>query len=152
MFNNIKSLSIPLVFFLFVSFSLSGVLAQEQKEESLYKRLGGYDAIAAVTAQLFARMIENEQLGKYFIGLNTESKQKAQQLTVDFICKATGGPCLYLGENMKVAHTGLGITDSDWDVSVEILVGILDEFKVPEKEKGELLSMLSGLKGQIVEN
>jgi hemoglobin len=52
---------------------------------------------------------------------------------------------------MKTSHEGLGITDSDWDVSVNILVGILDEFKVPEQEKKELLGIVSGLKPSIVE-
>ncbi len=126
--------------------------ASDAKEKTLYQRLGGYDAVAAVVGELFARMIPNEQLGKYFIGLSDDSKKRAQQLPVDFVCSATGGPCIYTGRDMKTSHDGLGITDSDWEVTVNILVGILDEFKVPEPEKKELLGILSGLKPSIVEN
>jgi hemoglobin len=52
---------------------------------------------------------------------------------------------------MKVAHAGLGITDADWDVSVKHLVATLDKFKVPQKEKDEVLGAISTLKADIVE-
>jgi hemoglobin len=51
---------------------------------------------------------------------------------------------------MKTAHTGLGITDADWTASVNHLIATLDKFKVPEKEKSEVLGAISGLKGDIV--
>jgi hemoglobin len=69
---------------------------------------------------------------------------------IDFLCKATGGPCAYTGQDMKTAHTGLGITEDDWNVSVKHLVATLDKFQVPEKEKSEVIAALSGLKGDIV--
>jgi hemoglobin len=51
---------------------------------------------------------------------------------------------------MRTAHTGLGITDADWDASVKHLVATLDKFHVPEKEKGEVLGAISPLKADIV--
>jgi hemoglobin len=69
---------------------------------------------------------------------------------VDFLCNATGGPCVYTGRDMKAAHTGLGITEDDWSASVRDLVAPLDKFKVPEREKGEVLGAISSLKGDIV--
>src|SRR5438094_6152934 len=52
---------------------------------------------------------------------------------------------------MKTSHAGLGITESDWQSTVNHLVATLDKFKVPEKEKGELLAIASSLKPDIVE-
>ena len=43
---------------------------------------------------------------------------------------------------MKDAHTGMGITGAEFDALVGDLVGALDKFKVPEREKGELLGAL----------
>jgi hemoglobin len=51
---------------------------------------------------------------------------------------------------MKTAHTGLNITEEDWNSSVKLLTATLDKFKVPEKEKGEVLGAISGLKADIV--
>jgi hemoglobin len=64
---------------------------------------------------------------------------------------ATGGPCLYIGRDMKTAHKGLAITGSDWELSVKYLAESLDKFKVPQKEKDELLAIASSLKADIVE-
>jgi hemoglobin len=118
---------------------------------SLYQRLGGYDAIAAVTDEFIARLAADPQLARFLVGLSADSKKQLRQLVVDQICFATGGPCVYIGRDMKTTHAGLGITESDWQRSVTALVGALDKFRVPEKEKTELLGIVSSLKGDIVE-
>ncbi len=121
------------------------------KEKSLYQRLGGYDAIAAVSDDFIGRLATGKLLGRFVVGLSDDSKKKLRQHLVDFLCNATGGPCLYLGRDMKTAHTGLGITEADWKEGVDALVATLDKFKVPKKEKGEVLAAVSSLKKDIVE-
>jgi hemoglobin len=83
--------------------------------------------------------------------MSDNSKTHLRQLVVDLLCQATGGPCVYIGRDMKTSHKGLGITGSDWDLSVKALVASLDKFKVPQKEKDELLAIASSLKADIVE-
>jgi hemoglobin len=119
--------------------------------DSLYKRLGGYDAIAAVTDDFIGRLASDASLGKFFAGHGTDSKQRIRQHVIDFLCAATGGPCVYKGRDMKTSHAGLGITTADWDKGVQHLVASLDKFKVPQKEKDDLLAAASGLKKDIVE-
>jgi hemoglobin len=126
----------------------SQAVAQQQK--SLYQRLGGYDALAAVTDDFIGRLGSDPQLKRFFAGHNKEGLTRIRQHVIDFLCVATGGPCAYTGQDMKTAHTGLGITEDDWNASVKDLVAMLDKFKVPEKEKGEVLGAISGLKGDIV--
>jgi hemoglobin len=121
------------------------------QEKSLYQRLGGYDAIAAVSDDFLDRLGKSKRLGKFVAGMSVDSKKKLRQHLVDFLCNATGGPCLYLGRDMKTVHTGLGIDEADWKDGVDALVGTLDKFKVPEKEKNEVLGAVSGLKKDIVE-
>jgi hemoglobin len=126
-------------------------IAQQKPEKSLYERLGRYDAIAAVTDDFIARLANDKQLSRFLVGLSADSKKRLRQLVVDQLCEATGGPCFYIGRSMKASHAGLNITESDWDATVKHLVGTLDKFKVPEKEKGELLAIASSLKADIVE-
>lgn len=121
-----------------------------QQQPTLYHRLGGYDAIAAVTDDFVARLAGDAQLKRFFLGLSTDSQKKLRQHVVDFLCNATGGPCVYTGRTMKTAHAGLGITEADWNGSVNHLIATLDKFKVPEKEKGEVLAAVGSLKGDIV--
>jgi hemoglobin len=125
--------------------------AQAPTGPTLYKRLGGYDAIAAVTDEFIGRIVADKQVSRFFTGLSADSKKKLRQHAVDQLCEATGGPCFYTGRTMKASHVGLGITESDWQVTVKHLVAAIDKFKVPEKEKNELLAIASSLKGDIVE-
>jgi hemoglobin len=119
-------------------------------QKTLYQRLGGYDAIAAVTEDFIGRMANDAQLKRFFLGLSTDSKRRVRNHIVDFLCAATGGPCIYTGRDMETVHTGLNITDADWDVSVKHLVATLDKFKVPAQERQEVLTAISGLKPKIV--
>jgi hemoglobin len=125
-------------------------LAAQAKQDSLYKRLGGYDALAAVTDDFIGRLATDPQLGKFFVGHSTASLKRIRQLVVEQLCEATGGPCYYIGRSMKESHAGMNISDADWDAAVKHLVATLDKFKVPQKEKDEVLGAISGLKADIV--
>jgi len=122
-----------------------------QSGDSLYKRLGGYDAIAAVTDDFIARALADPRVKRLFDGLSTDSKNRFRQRLVEQLCAAAGGPCVYTGRSMKAAHAGIGITDAEWTASVTHLVASLDKFKVPAKEKGELLGLIVPMKPDIVE-
>jgi len=123
----------------------------EPKQKSLYERLGGYDALAAVTDDFIGRLASNDKLGKFFVGLSTDSKKKVRQHVVDFLCAATGGPCAYTGRDMKTSHAGLGITKEEWDLGGKLLIDTLNKFKVPAKEQGEVMAAVAGLEKDIVE-
>ncbi len=137
-----------------LAFAIAFTTAQAQtpaKPETLYKRLGGYDALAAVTDDFIGRLASDATLSKFFVGHSKDSLGHIRQLIVDQLCAATGGPCVYIGRDMKTAHAGLGITEKDWQTSVTHLVATLDKFKVPAKEKSEVLGAISAMKGDIVE-
>jgi hemoglobin len=127
------------------------VPAGAQQTATLYKRVGGYDALAAVTDDFLARLVADPQFTKFFVGHGADSIKRIRQLIVDQLCAATGGPCVYIGRDMKTSHAGLGITEKDWDASVKHLVATLDKFSVPAKEKDDVLAAVSTLKKDIVE-
>jgi hemoglobin len=120
------------------------------KAPSLYSQLGGYDALAAVTDDFITRLATDPSLGKFFVGLNDESKKRVRQHVIDFLCNATGGPCLYLGQDMKTAHKGLHITEAEWNTSAQHLVETLNKFKVPQAQQTAVLGAITALKGDIV--
>ena len=122
-----------------------------QAGDSLYKRLGGYDALANVTDDFITRLATEKTLARFFVGASDNSKMRIRQLVVDQLCAATGGPCVYIGRDMKTAHKGLGITEEDWNIAVKHLVATLTKFKVPEKEQKEVAAALISLKADIVE-
>ena len=120
-------------------------------EKSLYQRLGGYDAIAAVSDDFLARLDADKTLSHFLDGLSKDSLKELRQHFVDFICEAAGGPCRYTGRDMKTAHAGLGISENDWKVGVEALIATLEKLKVPKREQDEVLAAVNSLKKDIVE-
>jgi len=119
-------------------------------QDTLYKRLGGYDALAAVTDDFIGRLATDPKEGRFFVGLSTDSKTRIRQHIVDFLCVATGGPCKYTGRDMVTAHTGLGITEEDWSITVKHLGATLNKFNVPGNLQQEVVNAIAPLKGQIV--
>lgn len=117
---------------------------------SLYKRLGGYDAIAAVVDDFLGRLAGDAQTGRFFQGVSADHQKAIRQLVVDQVCAATGGPCVYIGRDMKSVHAGLGIAKADWDKAVSLFLATLDKFKVPQKERDELVAIVGSLEKDIV--
>jgi hemoglobin len=125
--------------------------AAQQKEPSLYERLGGYNAIAAVVDDFIGRLVADKQFAKFFGGFSNDSKKRIRQHFVDQLCAATGGPCVYTGRDMKTTHGGLGINEKEWNAANKHLLASLDKFKVGKKEKDEVMALVMSLKKDIVE-
>lgn len=126
----------------------SPALAQSK---SLYQRLGGYDAIAAVTDDFIGRLAGDPKIAPFFAGHSQDSLKKIRQLLVDQLCQAAGGPCIYLGRDMKTVHNGLNITDMIWTSSLDHLKESLDKFKVGPQEQSDVMAFVASLKQDIVQ-
>ena len=118
------------------------------KEKSLYERLGGKEAITAVVDDFVGRVAADNRINSFFVTADVPS---FKMNLVNQICEASGGPCKYTGRDMKTTHRGMGITNAHFDALVGDLVATLDKFKVPDKEKNELLSVLGPMRKDIVE-
>ena len=125
--------------------------ASAHTQESLYKRLGGYDAIAAFVADLMPRLYNDPTLWVYWKGKSVDSRRKGEQLLVDFLCAAFEGPAYYAGPDMKSSHRGLGITLQEWDIFLQHLTATFDALGVPEPERADVMAAGESLKWDIVE-
>ena len=144
-----RTMLLGLVFSLLLT--IGGSMPSRAQEKSLYERIGGYNALAAVVDDFIGRLVADKQFERFFIGHSIDSKKRIRQHILDQFCAATGGPCVYTGRDMKTSHKGLGITNADWDAAAKHLSDSLDKFKVPEREKGEVLAFVTTLKKDIVE-
>ncbi len=120
-------------------------------DKSLYERLGGYDAIAAVVDALMVRIKADDKLRRFYDHRGADGIAREHQLLVDFLCASTGGPMVYTGRDMKPLHVGMRLDEEDWKRAMVHLTAALDAFEVPEQEKGEVMSFHENLKSEIVE-
>ena len=119
--------------------------------DSLYKRLGGYDAITAVVDDLLARLMADDQLGRFWKNRGLDGLRREKQLLIDYLCASAGGPLYYPGRDMTTSHKGMGISESDWQVFISHVEASLAMFEVPATEHTEVLAFVGGLKSEVVE-
>ena len=117
-------------------------------ERSLYERLGGVDAIAAVARAFEDRAAKDDRINQKFARTDLERLHKE---FVDQLCQDTGGPCTYTGLSMTQAHTNMGVTSGEFDAFMEDLVATLNDFNVGQAEQDELLNDLRPMRADIVE-
>src|SRR5437879_13926649 len=82
--------------------------------DTLYKRLGGYDAIAAVAGDLLPRLMADPQLARFWQNRAEDSLRREKQLLGEFLCASSGGPLYYVGRDMKTSHRGMGFSEGGW--------------------------------------
>jgi hemoglobin len=117
---------------------------------TLYKQLGGREGIALVVSDFVTNMAGDIRVNARFKDMKGPEIEKLKSNLSDQICDATGGPCSYVGRDMKTTHKGMKITDAEWNATVENLVKALDKQKVAPKAKSELLGLLGPMKADIV--
>lgn len=122
-----------------------------ETEKSLYQRIGGYDRIAAIVDEFLQTLAEDPRMVRFGSAMNLERRKRNRQLTLDYTSAAAGGPTLYLGQDMKTAHAGLGISGEEWMIAMEHTERALKKFKVPEREAGELMALFEHVRNDIVE-
>ena len=118
------------------------------QEKSLYDRLGGADAINALTESWVARVGGDDRANGKFVRTDIERLMKE---VVDQLCEATGGPCTYTGRSMLETHAGMKVTAGEFDVVMRHLDGALDELNVPKAEHDEVVGLIMPMRGDIVE-
>ena len=119
--------------------------------DGLYRRLGGYDVIAAVADDFLAWGWADKQLGRFFAGHSEGNFKVLRQHVVDLLCELTGGSCVYTGRDMRTAHKGLRVTESDWKIADDLFVAALNKHKVGTQEQSEFMQIIRNMKSLIVE-
>ena len=120
-------------------------------EKSLYERLGGYDAINAVTHDLLDRMEQDPQLGRFWQHRGTDGVKRERQLIVDFLVASCGGPLHYAGRDNKLSHLGMRISESDWQIFMQHAAATLKKFNVLKPEYDQVVAFVQSTKADIVE-
>jgi hemoglobin len=140
-----------------VAAGTSGLQAQSAggmaPQKSLYDRLGQKAAIVAVVDDFVANVAADKRIDAFFKATADKKDRlaKFKSNLVDQICEAAGGPCKYMGKDMKTAHAGMGISTADFNALVEDLTKTLVTFKVGKPEQDQLLGVLGPMKAMIVE-
>ena len=120
---------------------------------SLYERLGGVYAIAAVVDDFINRIMDDPRLNanpKVDEAHHRVSKAGFKYLVTEQVCWASGGPQTYTGRSMSDSHAHLDITEGEWQAFLDDLRQTFDKFQVPATERAELVAIVESTKSDIV--
>jgi hemoglobin len=135
-------------------------------EQSLYDRLGGVFAIAAVVDRFSDALIENPIVGQgssnpELAEWHTNSLGRLPGLKFMrtlWVCNVSGGPFEYTATRpgstelgLEEAHRELKITPEEFDEVAAVLAQTLDSFQIPAQEKDEVLAAFAAHKGEVTE-
>jgi hemoglobin len=139
---------------------------ESMQELSLYERLGGVFAVAAVVDHFSDALIENPKVGKLSENhqLREWSNERPERLPglkwmrTLWVCKVAGGPFEYIGTrsgrdtiSLEEAHRNLRISPEEFDEVAAELGRTLDALSVPQREKDEVLGAFAAHKGEVTE-
>lgn len=115
--------------------------------DTLYEKLGGRGAVAAVVDIFYDRVLADPALAPVFAGVDMNRMQRHQ---VMFVSAATGGPQPDVPFDLAAAHAGLAITDAQFDHVAAHLVASLRVAAVPPELIDEVVALVAPLRPQIV--
>ena len=135
-------------------------------EKTLYERLGGVFAIAAVVDHFSDAVVQNPIVGK------TSKNEALRQwhtrslgrlpglkfMRTLWVCNVAGGPFPYTPTKagktklgLEEAHRDLRISPDEFDEVAAELGRTLDFVKVPQREKGEVLAAFAAHKNEVTQ-
>jgi hemoglobin len=120
---------------------------------SLYERLGGVYAIAAVVDDFIDRIMDDPRLKanpKVNEAHHRVSRAGFKYLVTEQVCQATGGPQRYTGKSMSDSQAHSDITEQEWQAFLDHFRQTLDKFGVPGAERAELFAIVDSTKNDIV--
>jgi hemoglobin len=120
---------------------------QPEAKDALYRELGGMEGITRVVDLSLQRINSDARINTLFAKTDHNDLRR---LVIEQICEATGGPCKYTGRSMEEAHSGLNLTNKDFDAFVGDMVGAMKDAKVPKATQKKLLALLSPMRPQVV--
>ncbi|MFF3905499.1 group 1 truncated hemoglobin [Streptomyces sp. NPDC001848] len=116
-------------------------------ETTVFERIGGEAAVAAVVDVFYDKVLADPELANWFDGVDMDRLKRHQRL---FVGQALGAKRPYPGRAMRAAHAGLAITDAAFDKVVQHLAAALAEAGVDAPTIDTVAGALLPLKGEIV--
>ena len=121
--------------------------ANANQKLSLYQRLGEEPGLRKIVNDVLDKNLNNPRIGHYFKKVDMT---KLKQLVFDFFSMGIGGPHQYTGRDMRTAHTGMNISDEDFESANEDTLLALDKNGVGPAEKNEVIAILNSMRADVI--
>jgi hemoglobin len=127
---------------------VSAVSAQTMSSSpALYQAFGEKAGLVKLMDDFVPRLQADPRLAEAFKKANVANLKS--QLVIQ-ICQVSGGPCEYKGPDMKVAHSNMDITKTDFNALVEVLQKSMDAQGIAFSSQNQLLAKLAPMHRDVI--
>lgn len=121
---------------------------EEEKEMSLYERIGGEAAVDAAVDIFYRKVLADDRISHYFDDVDMDGQAAKQKA---FLTMVFGGPHSYTGMDMREGHKHLkGLNDTHFDAVLENLAATLTELGVPDSDIGEIAAIGNSVRDDVL--
>lgn len=120
---------------------------QENKEMSLYERIGGAAAVDAAVDIFYRKVLADDRISHFFDTVDMEAQAAKQKA---FLTMVFGGPNSYTGKDMREAHKHMDLNETHFDAVVENLAATLTELGVAEADINEIAGIATSVKDDVL--
>lgn len=130
-----------------VSLALLWSCQSHTNSRSLYDELGGMPAIEKITDYFIEEISFDQQIVQHFKDSDID---RFRAKLIEQICNESGGPCDYSGDSMVEVHTGMKITEAEFNRTVDLLINAMNKAGIPHPTQNKLLARLAPMRGDII--
>lgn len=125
------------------------VSACVHQSDSLYEELGGHVGIENITDNFIDEISFNKTIFEYFKDTDID---RFRQKLIEHLCVHSGGPCQYTGDSMLDVHAGMGISEYDFNLTVELLINAMNSADIDYPLQNRLLKQLAPMRQDMLED
>lgn len=123
------------------------VSACATRQDSLYEQLGGEVKVARIADYFIDEIQYDKRILSFFLESNID---RFREKFIEHLCAHTDGPCTYTGDDMVRVHTGMNITEADFNRVVELLIKAMSRAGVAHRLQNQVLARFVPMRGEMI--
>ena len=116
-------------------------------EDTLYVELGGAEGVERLADQFIIEITHDPLVRAHFEDSNM---RRFREKFIEHACHLSGGGCDYTGDTMIDVHTGMDISEAEFNVVVQNLIDAMDTLSIKTTTQNRLLAILAKLREEII--
>ncbi|WP_229333646.1 group 1 truncated hemoglobin [Glaciecola sp. MH2013] len=117
------------------------------KNSTLYEQLGGQNKLEEIADNFVDEISFDAQIYPYFANSNIK---RFKNKLVEQLCVMSEGPCQYSGDTMEQVHTGMNITERDFNRTVDLFIAAMTKAGISHPLQNRLLKEMAQTRDQML--
>lgn len=116
-------------------------------QQSVYAQMGGQQKIEQVVDNFINEIEFDPVIFEYFKDSDVD---RFKEKFIEHLCNLTGGPCEYSGDTMVQVHTGMNMSEADFNRGVDLLINAMTKAQIPHTVQNKVLAILATKRNEML--